>query len=132
MLTEDPLHSDFLALKPGDWIEFLTPTFLRRGEVLTRKGRSLLVHYDGFDGPTGIPDAEMYFSSPREGQYVMRRIPHRKRVAAPADESSMTVRQAAARLGTDAKGIRRMLRAGQLEGRMEDGRWVAVSGSGVR
>lgn len=126
MLTEEPLHPDFLALEPGDWIQVLTPNSLRTGQVLRRKGRSLLVHYQGFDEPTGIPDAEAYFADPKAGLWGMRKIERQRRLEAPSSHT-MSVRQAAAKLGTDTKTIRRKLRSGELKGVQKEGRWVAVS-----
>lgn len=125
MIEEDPLHPDFLALKPGDWVQVLTPNSLRTGEVLRRKGRSLLVHYQGFAQPTGIPDAEAYFSNPVPGEWAMVKVERQHRLAAPTSHT-MSVRQAAARLGTDTKTIRRKLRSGELEGARKDGKWAGV------
>jgi hypothetical protein len=94
--------------------------------VVVRSGRSLLVRFQADAEPRAIPDAESYFSSPREGQFAMRRIERQKNIAAPTSHT-MTVKQAAAKLGISPKEVRRKLRNGELVGRLEEGKWGAVS-----
>lgn len=125
MLTEEPLHPDYLALMPGDWVQVMTPNSLKIGQIKQRRGRSLLVHYQAEDEPRGIPDAEAYFSNPVPGEWGMVKIERQRRLDAPTSHT-MTVRQAAAKLGTDAKTIRRKLRSGELEGVQKEGKWVGV------
>lgn len=126
MLTEDPLHPEFLSLQPGDWIEWMLPGVIKQGEVVVRSGRSLLVQFQASAEPRAIPDAESYFSNPKAGQFVMRKIDAPRRIAAPTSHT-MTVRQAAAKLGISTKEVRRKLRNGELVGKLKEGKWVAVS-----
>jgi hypothetical protein len=125
MIEEDPLHPDFVTLQPGDWVQTLTPTSLKTGQVLKRKGRSLLVLYQAQDKPTAHPDAEAYFSNPVPGEWGMIKVEPQHRLSAPTSHT-MTVRQAAAKLGTDTKTIRRKLRSGELRGKQKEGKWIAV------
>lgn len=126
MLTEEPLHPDFLALQPGDWVQVMTPNSIRTGEVIRRSGISLLVHFQAEPEPQGIPYAEAYFSDAKVGLWGMRKIEPQRRIPAPGSHT-MSVRQAAAKLGTDNKTIRRMLRDGTITGHREDGKWLVDS-----
>lgn len=131
MIEEEPLHPDFLALNRGDWVQVMTPNSIRTGEVIRRSGISLLVHFQAEPEPQGIPYAEAYFSDAKAGLWGMRKIEPQRRLAAPSSSHTMTVRQAAARMGTDTKTIRRKLRSGELRGKQKEGKWVAVYEAGT-
>lgn len=125
MIEEDPLHPDYVALRRGDWVQVMMPNLLKVGEIVRKKGRSLLVHFQAEAEPRALPDAEAYFSNAVAGEWGMIKVEPQRRLAAPTSHT-MSVRQAAAKLGTDSKTIRRKLRAGELEGVQKEGKWVAV------
>lgn len=127
MIGEDPLHPNYVKLQVGDWIQLLTPNFLKRGEILLKRGRSLLVLWQGHPTPTAIPDAAHYFDLAQPSEWAILKVPRERRLAPPSKVAS--VAQTASLLGTDAKTVRRLLRAGKLRGRRVDGRWVADASS---
>lgn len=114
-------------LEVGQWIRWIPATGERvfQGQVVKVSGPSAVVNWLGGEDQV-FPVVEGYFPpygtgieviAPPKGAIAIERAVH---------EGRMTVGRAAARLGTSRKRVRAMLRAGQLRGRQEAGRWVEV------
>ena len=95
----------------------------------------MVVHFDGLDKKTTIPDAKWYFVQWRHGRIdehlvgISTPAPKYRRVKAPKggspSDAMITPAEAAAILGTDQKTIRRKLRSGVIKGeRTESGGWL--------
>lgn len=125
-----PYHPSWEALRKGDWVLWAMPTFVKTGRVILRTRTSLVVHFQAHPHVTVIPDAYQYWrpTMPQDiaHAYVMYEVPKPEHLLPDAVSETVTVRQAAALLGCGSKDVRRMLRAGQIKGRREEGRWVEV------
>lgn len=128
-LWQGPYHPTWHAICPGDWVMWVMPHFVKVGQVEYREGISIVIKFQGDLEPTVLPDGYMYWDpmppTPAP-EYTLHPTHEPKHRVEAAVGPEMTVRQAAAKLGTTPKDVRRMLRSGQLRGRREDGKWVAV------
>lgn len=133
-LDPEDLGTPWSALHVGMRVRFKTQTFVKRGTITSVKKWSMLVRFDGHISDTAIPDAKWYYCQARMGNLNE----HLVSIATPpvstptgklpsgykAGMSSMSPNEAAARLGTDPKNIRRMIRSGKLPATRQGGRWV--------
>lgn len=144
-----PLHDEdvfkvWSDVQPGDRVRWKTPTFLKRGTLVTKNKRAMVVLFDAHSRPTTIPDAKWYFCEGRLGNLQE----HLCIISTPPDpnvklngdsraawyktrqeqmgdiDDPITPAQAAAILGTDPKNIRRMIRTGKIRALRNGGRWV--------
>lgn len=134
-LWPGPYHPSWIGLCPGDWVMWVMPDFVKVGQVDYVQGISIVIHFQGHPQNTIIPDGYQYWdptpSDPIPVHTLTRTVRPKHLIEAPKSSSQMTVKQAAAFLGTQPKEIRRMLRAGQLKGRREAGSWVEVTLDGL-
>lgn len=128
-------------LVTGMRVRWVTPSFVRRGTIVQVKGASMTALFDGFARPTVIPDARQYFCDWKSGRTDYQLVPIDGKapevvqdtitglyINPDEDGEFVSVAIAANLLGTDAKNIRRKLRAGTLRGRQEaiGGRWEVL------
>lgn len=117
-----------ITFNEGDWIRWSTPHQVKEGLVVRAAGPSLVVRWlggeeqvfpviEGYVGPYALGDARMFrIERPREANRIER----------DTRRGHMSVARAAAILGTSPKRVRAMLRAGQLQGEQQEGKWVSV------
>lgn len=127
----------------GGWIRMATPAWVRRGQIVRKKGRGLKVRWIGFDRDITIPDARWYVAQYKGGnrqEYIVSidkpraeskvTAAKRKRIIvqddAFDDDTLISLEAAAGKLGVDKKRVRAMLRSGKLQGVQQGGRWVGV------
>lgn len=128
-LHPGPYHDTWLNLEPLEWVMWIMPGFVKVGQVVMRKSMSIVIRFQGHDRDTVIPDGYMYWDPTPPvpaPEYTLCPAVRPKITVDAASGPHVSVRQAAALLGTKPKDIRRMLRAGQLKGRQEAGSWVEV------
>lgn len=133
----DDEHVDmaYSQLYPGCRVRWTTPAFVKRGAVVKKQKRSLVVMFDDHTKTTAIPDAKWYFVEGKLGnkqEHLVAINTEAKTVQRPKsvdnDASMVTPAQAANILGTDPKHIRRMIRSGKLKAHREGGRWLISRG----
>jgi hypothetical protein len=117
--NENPFHE-------GDWVQWTHEHAVKRGQVVTSKGPSIIVRW--LDGEKQV--------FPIVWQYVRQSIADRMvRIERPREAlrierdtraGRMSIARAASTLGTTPKRVRAMLRAGQLKGKQIDGKWKSV------
>lgn len=117
----------------SSWVMWVMPTFVKTGQIVTASRTSLVVQFQAHPTPTVIPDAHQYWDNAAQytadagvAPYTITPCSAPRAILGAPDGSTCSVAQAVAILGSTGKDVRRLLRAGQLEGRQEDGRWVAV------
>lgn len=112
----------------GDWIQWSTPTSVKRGQVVRAAGPSLVVRW--LDGEEQVfPVYEQYVPPRACGDSLMVRIERPReavRIERDRRRGVMSVPRAAASLGVTPKRVRAMLRSGQLKGRQKNGKWILV------
>lgn len=114
--------------KVGQWIQWSTHDRVKRGEVITSQGPSIVVRWLGGEEQV-FPVVEGYVRGPYASSARMEHIERPKeasRIERETRKGVMSITRAAATLGTTPKRIRAMLRAGQLQGIRKDGKWVSV------
>lgn len=120
-------------IEVGDWIRWRTPTQVKEGQVILAEWPSLGVEWLG-GGTQVFPYIEGYSSDDRR-EYAMVVIPRPQGAAGierDVQRGIMSVKRAAALLGTTRKQIRAWLRNGTLSGIQDaQGRWVSVDQKGV-
>lgn len=136
MAKHEELAKEWDAVEPGDRVRWATPRFIKIGTVITRRGRSMKVAFDGEYRDTILPDGQWYFEQwlyhhNKEEHLVVVRAPNPTRTKLKEPEvgvDMMNVREAAVLFGVSAKDIRRWLRAGRvIGGRANDQTWQVDS-----
>lgn len=111
----------------GQWVQWSTFEKVRRGEVITSEGPSIVVRW--LDGEEQVfPMTEHLIGAlDFEGNMtVIQRPREASRIARESSKGIMSIARAASTLGTTPKRVRAMLRAGQLQGVQHEGKWVSV------
>jgi hypothetical protein len=103
-----------------DWVRWTTDTSVKEGQVIRRAGVSLVVKWLG-GGEQVFPVIEY-----AHGLEVIGKPSRASSIERDESHGVMSVRRAAAILGTTPKRIRARLREGSLEGKQRDGKWVSV------
>lgn len=116
--------------KPDSWVMWVMPDFVKVGQVKLVLGISAMIHFQGHGEITTIPDAYMYWdphpATPVPYNTLCPAAKPERSVPTPQPGQKLSVAQAAAQLGRGQKEIRRLLRAGKLEGWKEGSSWVGV------
>lgn len=121
----DDMTNPFTA---GDWILWQTDHTAKRGQVVRSEGPSIVVKWLGGEEQV-FPLVWPYTHRSNDARMeVIERPEEASRIAKDEHHGVMTVRRAAAVLGTTPKRIRAMLREGKLQGTREGGKWKTVVG----
>ena len=118
----------------GDWVRWTTPTQVKDGRVVRASGPSLEVEWLGGDRQV-FPVTEGYYPPYGGGEHRLDHIPRPPKASVIERDIArdhMGIARAAATLGTTPKRVRAMLRAGQLQGTQEGGRWTSVDAGSVK
>lgn len=113
----------------GDWVRWLSDDVGREGQVIRASGPSLTIKWLGVDEPQVFPAGIMYFQgevSFGRSMSIIERPAVADRIEQEEASGVLGIAAAAARLKTTPKNVRARLRAGTLQGRQRDGRWVEV------
>lgn len=131
MFHEEDVDTAWSNLYKGQRVRWKTPQWVKRGEIVVIRGRSMRVQFDYHSTPTALPDAKWYFVQGKLGN----KEEHLVAINSPKPSSSdiqitdtsqvyLTPQQAADAMGTDPKHIRRLIRSGKLAATRVGGRWA--------
>lgn len=113
----------------GQWIQWVTPHHVKRGEVIWSRGPSIIVRW--LDGAEQVfPSVEPYvgpYAVSGDSMEIISRPKEAARIEREAKQGVTSIARAASILGTTPKRVRAMLRNGQLQGVQKGGKWVSVS-----
>lgn len=112
----------------GDWIQWSTPHQVKRGQVITSLGCSIVVEWLGGDEQV-FPNVECYLgamANDHSRMEIIERPREASRIERETRRGVMSVTRAAATLGVTPKRVRAMLRSGQLQGTQKEGKWQTV------
>lgn len=119
----DGMTNPFTA---GDWILWQTDHSVKRGQVTRSEGPSIVVKWLGGEEQV-FPLVWPYTHRSNDARMeIIQRPPEASRIERDESHGRMSVRRAAAILGTTPKRVRAMLRDGQLQGVRTDGKWSEV------
>lgn len=113
----------------GARMRWMTPTFVKYGKVVSKKGRSVRMKFDGESKTTVIPDALWYYcqykAGDKENSLVVWDGPTKDAPPLPdnAHDIWQPAAQAAADFGIKVKDLRRWLRSGKVQGHQRTGLW---------
>lgn len=123
----------------GSTVRWRTPTFLKHGTVVERKGRSLRVRFDGDHRDTVIPDARWYFAQSKTARteaeldrmesslVAWKGAAPKHQVDLQPDATGddwLTSGEASKLHGVSPKDLRRWLRSGKVQGHQRSGAWI--------
>lgn len=113
----------------GERVRWLTPTFVKFGKIMSKKGRAMRVQFDRDPRPTVIPDAKWYFVQHKLGDKENGLVVWDGDVKAAqplpnAHDRYVTAAEASHTFGVTVKELRRWLRAGKVHGYQELGLWM--------
>lgn len=132
----DSLKISWADVYEGQTVVWMTPSFVRRGTITRKKGRSIRIRV-GHKVYT-VPNARWYYVAarhmrdkyPNEGLWIFSpesrpnaHTAHRAQPEIP-DDAWVTPQQAAASHSLDAKAIRRWLRSGKVLGKQTTDGWL--------
>lgn len=115
-------------LREGDWVRWTTPSQIKEGRIVTVSGPSVVVDWLG-GGQRVFPVVEGYLPPYGGREYRLEVIPRPQgasRIERDEARGVISVKRAAAILGTTPKAVRAMLRSGTLRGSRVNGRWESV------
>lgn len=133
--TED-VDMPWSSIRVGDRVRWVTPNFVKRGQITVIAKRGMKVRFDHDNRDTVIPDAKWYFVQGKLGVanehlVVISSPPPEfdkseavRELQSDEDTVWLTPGEAANIMGTDPKNVRRMIRSGKLKASRVGGRWV--------
>lgn len=140
-LQEEDTCKAWSDIGRGDRVRWKTQTFVKRGTVVSRNKRTMVVRFDAHDSDTVIPDCKWYFVEGKLGNLnehlvtISTPAPQRSLAAVKLEaiededwDSHVSPTEAASIMGTDPKNVRRMIRTGRLPAKRLGGRWVIRRG----
>ncbi len=131
-MKEEVVEKAWADLDEGQRVRFTTPSFVKRGVVLRKKGRGLVLRFDGEARDTVLPDARQYWVDHKTGRQDWGLCCVRGESPPPvlqqrraSDAEWIKATKAADQYGVTPKQLRAWLRAGKIRcGRTKSGIWV--------
>lgn len=110
-------------------IRWVTPTFVKYGEIKAKRKRSLRVQFDGESRTTVIPDALWYYCQHKVGDkengLAVWEGEAKPMTPTPnAHDRYLPAAEVAHSHGVSPKDLRRWLRSGKVHGYQEMGLWL--------
>lgn len=120
-------------MKVGDWVRWTTPSVIKEGQIQHLEGPSMVVRWLG-GGEQVFPSIESYLPPIASREHSLVVIPKPQGASGIQQDQRMgimSVKRAAALLGTTRKQVRSWLRNGTLRGSQVNGHWVDVNAEDV-
>jgi hypothetical protein len=130
-MKEEVLPIFWHEVREGTRVRFTTPSFVKRGVVLSRERWSMVVRFDGEDRDTTLPYARRYWEDHEQGRRDWGLCAVRGESPPPTpprprtDADWIKATEAATEYGVTAKQLRNWLRQGKIRcGHTKAGIWV--------